>query len=94
MFLTRLGKDSVLLAWLEGCLPLWSEKGLRAASEDAFACRRCRGHGTQVVEDSLVATVSGVVEKVNRLVTVRTLHSRYSAEVGDVVVGRVVEVRS
>ena len=47
-----------------------------------------------MVEDSLVATVSGVVEKVNRLVTVRTLHSRYSAEVGDVVVGRVVEVRS
>jgi exosome complex RNA-binding protein Rrp4 len=52
-----------------------------------------RGHGTMVVGDQLVATVCGVVQRVNKLVTVRTVRSRYSAEVGDVVVGRVVEVR-
>ena len=53
-----------------------------------------RGHGTQVVEDRLQATVCGVVDRVNKLVTVRPLHRRYVAEIGDVVVGRVTEVRA
>lgn len=34
----------------------------------------------------------GVVDRVNKLICVRALHRRYSAEVGDVVVGRVSEV--
>eukprot|EP00877_Chromochloris_zofingiensis_P000115 jgi/Chrzof1/10103/Cz04g27050.t1 len=51
-----------------------------------------RGHGTQVLDGHLVATVCGVVERVNRLVYVKPLKSRYSAELGDVVVGRVTEV--
>lgn len=51
-----------------------------------------RGHGTQVVNGKLVATVCGVVERVNKLVYVRTLNSRYTAEQGDVVVGRVYEI--
>ncbi len=50
------------------------------------------GHGTHVVDGQLVATVCGVVQRVNKLVAVRSTHSRYNAEVGDVVVGRVVEV--
>ena len=53
-----------------------------------------RGHGTQVVDDRLQATVCGVVDRVNKLVTVRPLHRRYAAEIGDVIVGRVTEVRS
>lgn len=53
-----------------------------------------RGHGTHVVDDRLVATVCGAVDRVNKLVTVRTLHRRYAAEIGDVVVGRVSEVVS
>lgn len=53
----------------------------------------CRGHGTQSFdEDKLVATVCGVLDRVNKLVTVRPLHRRYVPEVGDVVVGRVREV--
>ena len=59
-----------------------------------------RGHGTYIVKgdadlgrpDKLVASVAGVVERVNKLVSVRPLRRRYHAEVGDVVVGRVVEV--
>lgn len=51
-----------------------------------------RGHGTQVIDGRLVATVCGVVERVNKLVYVKTLNSRYSAEQGDVVVGRVAEI--
>lgn len=52
-----------------------------------------RGHGTQVVDDQLQATVCGIVDRVNKLVTVRPLHRRYVAEIGDIVVGRVTEVR-
>jgi exosome complex component RRP4 len=53
----------------------------------------CRGHGTQSFDDDkLVATVCGVLDRVNKLVTVRPLHRRYVPEVGDVVVGRVCEV--
>lgn len=52
-----------------------------------------RGHGTLVNDEGkLVATVAGVVERVNKLVSVRPLRSRYVGEVGDVVVGRIAEV--
>jgi len=57
-------------------------------TEDGFL----RGHGTQVVEGRLLATIPGVVERVNKLVTVRPVKSRYVAECGDVLVGRVVEI--
>ncbi|GLE01871.1 hypothetical protein PINS_up010709 [Pythium insidiosum] len=51
-----------------------------------------RGHGTYLSNNELVASVAGVVEKVNQLITVRPLVSRYIGEVGDIVVGRVTEV--
>lgn len=51
-----------------------------------------RGHGTHLVNGQLLATVCGVVERVNKLVSVRPLRARYVAETGDVVVGRVTEV--
>lgn len=53
-----------------------------------------RGHGTQNDDEKgqLRATVSGFVDRVNKLVSVRPLNSRYGGEVGDVVVCRVIEV--
>lgn len=51
-----------------------------------------RGHGTQVVDNKLVATVCGLVERVNKLVSVRPLQQRYSAALGDIVIGRVTEI--
>jgi len=52
-----------------------------------------RGHGTMMLENNkLVATVSGFIERVNKLISVRPLNPRYQAETGDVVVGRIVEV--
>ncbi|KAI9918171.1 hypothetical protein PsorP6_012581 [Peronosclerospora sorghi] len=52
-----------------------------------------RGHGTYLSRrNELVASVAGVVERVNQLITVRPLVSRYIGEVGDIVVGRVTEV--
>ena len=52
------------------------------------------GHGTYVGDKGeLIASVCGVVEKVDKLITVVPLHSRYVARTGDVVVGRIVDVK-
>ncbi|KAK9844602.1 hypothetical protein WJX74_004455 [Apatococcus lobatus] len=51
-----------------------------------------RGHGTYVIDGVLYASVCGLKERVNKLISVRPLKQRYAAEIGDVVVGRVTEV--
>ncbi|KAF5731502.1 exosome complex component RRP4 [Tripterygium wilfordii] len=51
-----------------------------------------KGHGTVERDGELVATLCGVVERVNKLVYVRPLRSRYKPEIGDIIVGRVVEI--
>ena len=40
----------------------------------------------------MYASIAGVVERVNKLISVRPLKSRYSGEVGDVVIGRILEI--
>jgi exosome complex component RRP4 len=61
-----------------------------------------RGHGTFLAAapgepDSeardVLASVAGVVQRLNRLVTVQALRSRYRPEVGDLIVARIAEVR-
>jgi len=51
-----------------------------------------RGHGTYLEGDRLQSSVAGVVERVNKLIRVEPLKTRYNGEVGDVVVGRVTEL--
>ncbi|CAN6482629.1 unnamed protein product [Victoria cruziana] len=51
-----------------------------------------KGHGTSELNGEIVATVCGVVERVNKLVLVRPFRSRYKPEIGDIIVGRVIEV--
>lgn len=51
-----------------------------------------KGHGTLDQDGEVVATLCGVVERVNKLVYVRTLRARYKPEVGDIIVGRVIEI--
>lgn len=55
-----------------------------------------RARGTLLSSTStsrvLTSTVAGVVSRVNKLVLVRALRSRYVPETGDVVVGRITEV--
>ncbi|KAJ1971700.1 Exosome complex component rrp4 [Dimargaris xerosporica] len=51
-----------------------------------------RGHGTFVEDETVVSAVAGVVERINKLITVKALKARYSGEIGDVVVGRITEV--
>ncbi|KAF7318784.1 hypothetical protein HMN09_00390700 [Mycena chlorophos] len=52
-----------------------------------------RGHGTYVDEEQVIASVAGTIERVNKLVTVRAISTKYNPEVGDLVVGRITEVQ-
>ncbi|OAD08860.1 hypothetical protein MUCCIDRAFT_176157 [Mucor lusitanicus CBS 277.49] len=52
-----------------------------------------RGHGTYTDgEGTVFSSVAGAVERVNKLLSVRPLKTRYTAEIGDIVVGRITEV--
>ena len=62
-----------------------------------------RGHGTQLVKkshgtentsSSLVSTMAGIVNRMNKLVSVHPTKRRFVGEVGDLVVGRVISVES
>ncbi|KAI9753493.1 MAG: hypothetical protein M4579_005125 [Chaenotheca gracillima] len=55
-----------------------------------------RGHGTFISQEStsIIATVAGTVQKTNKLLSVRPLRARYTPEIGDLVVGRIVEVQT
>ena len=37
-----------------------------------------RGHGTYVENEEVIASVAGTVERVNKLITVRAVRSRYT----------------
>ncbi|GAA0161024.1 RNA processing factor [Lithospermum erythrorhizon] len=51
-----------------------------------------KGHGMVELEGEVVATLCGVVERVNKLVYVWPFRARYKPEIGDIIVGRVIEV--
>jgi exosome complex component RRP4 len=51
-----------------------------------------RGHGTYMEGTKMFSAIAGRVEKVNKLVSVHALKTRYIPEIGDIVIGRVVEV--
>ncbi len=56
-----------------------------------------RGHGTYVSgpeATTIRSSVAGTLARTNRLLSVRPLRARYTPEVGDLVVGRVVEVQA
>ncbi|KAJ2317918.1 Exosome complex component rrp4 [Coemansia sp. RSA 2611] len=64
--------------------------GSAITSDPAFM----RGHGTFAEHGTIYSSVAGVVERINKLVSVRSLKQRYSGEIGDIVVGRITEVAS
>lgn len=53
-----------------------------------------RGHGVYVKDGKMIASVCGVVERVNKLISIRSLKSRYIPKIGDVVVARVIGVQA
>jgi exosome complex component RRP4 len=54
------------------------------------------GHGTYAVPEppQIVSSVAGTLSKTNKLLSVRPLRARYTPEIGDLVVGRIVEVQA
>ncbi|KAI8625698.1 hypothetical protein F5Y19DRAFT_241415 [Xylariaceae sp. FL1651] len=55
-----------------------------------------RGHGTYTTLEppAIVSSVAGTLAKTNKLLSVRPLRARYTPEIGDLVVGRIVEVQA
>ncbi|KAI6768331.1 hypothetical protein HG530_006340 [Fusarium avenaceum] len=55
-----------------------------------------RGHGTYVPQGSsaITSSLAGTLTKTNKLLSVRPLRARYTPEIGDLVVGRIVEVQA
>lgn len=55
-----------------------------------------RGHGTFAADESAAirSTLAGTLQKTNKLLSIVPLRARYTPEIGDLVVGRVVEVQS
>ncbi|GAB1729094.1 hypothetical protein NU195Hw_g3358t1 [Hortaea werneckii] len=55
-----------------------------------------RGHGTFTEGDSISirSTLAGTLQKTNKLLSVVPLRARYTPEIGDLVIGRIVEVQS
>ncbi|ODV88510.1 hypothetical protein CANCADRAFT_124024 [Tortispora caseinolytica NRRL Y-17796] len=51
-----------------------------------------KGHGTFTDSRGIKASLAGTVTRVNKLISVRPLKGRYQPEVGDHVIGRVLEV--
>lgn len=57
-----------------------------------------RGHGAYTKDGAdgtiILSSIAGHVERVNKLITVRSNKSRYNGEVGDLIIGRVAAVES
>lgn len=55
-----------------------------------------RGHGTYIPPHSstITSTVAGHLHKTNKLLSVQPLRARYTPEIGDLVVGRIVSVQT
>lgn len=54
------------------------------------------GHGTYTIPEppQIISSVAGTLSKTNKLLSVRPLRARYTPEIGDLVVGRIVEVQA
>lgn len=57
-----------------------------------------RGHGTFAAANdassAIRSTLAGTIQKTNKLISVVPLRARYNPEIGDLVIGRIVEVQS
>ena len=55
-----------------------------------------RGHGTYTspTASAILSSVSGTLLKTNKLLSIAPLRARYTPEIGDLVVGRIVEVQT
>ncbi|KAI0143891.1 hypothetical protein F4776DRAFT_444113 [Hypoxylon sp. NC0597] len=90
---------------LEGDISMRPAKRARRIGDDSIVTpgeiitedpQWMRGHGTYTTTDppAIVSSVAGTLSKTNKLLSVRPLRARYTPEIGDLVVGRIVEVQA
>ena len=60
--------------------------------DDSAAAAAGKGAPSSSSSSVLTASVAGVVQRVNKLISVTPLKTKYQCEIGDVVVGRITEV--
>lgn len=60
--------------------------------EELYSDEEMEGHEENSNSKAIVSSVAGVVSRINRLIQVNPIQYRYTGEVGDVIVGRVIEV--
>ncbi|RWS24461.1 exosome complex component RRP4-like protein [Leptotrombidium deliense] len=74
----------------------WKTRGKKVVPGEQIAddSSLMRGHGTYVAKESkLFSSVAGHVNRINKLLSVMPLRTKYNGEIGDIVVGRIVEVQ-
>ena len=49
-------------------------------------------HGTYIKDGGIYASVVGIVEKTNKMITVNPIKTKYNPEGGDLVVGKILEL--
>lgn len=76
------------------CPPVSRPTYLRRRADNPFY--HSSGHGTYTTTDppAIISSVAGTLAKTNKLLSVRPLRARYTPEIGDLVVGRIVEVQA
>jgi len=77
--------------------PLSSTKSIVTPGETITADSQwMRGHGTYIPAGTsmITSTVAGHMHKTNKLLSVQPLRARYTPEIGDLVVGRIVSVQT
>ncbi|OTB16505.1 hypothetical protein K445DRAFT_316781 [Daldinia sp. EC12] len=90
---------------LEGDVSMRPAKRARRTGDDSIVTpgevitedpQWMRGHGTYTTTDppAIISSVAGTLSKTNKLLSVRPLRARYTPEIGDLVVGRIVEVQA
>ena len=50
------------------------------------------GHGAFIDQETVISSVAGAIERINKLVSVRAIRTRYSPKAGDLIVGRITKV--
>ncbi|KAM3559954.1 hypothetical protein ARSEF4850_003887 [Beauveria asiatica] len=83
--------------WMRQVPPLQVPPPLPKDSPEPYADENPnRGHGTYVPQGStsITSSLAGTLTRTNKLLSVRPLRARYTPEIGDLVVGRIVEVQA
>ncbi|KAK2012631.1 exosome complex exonuclease RRP4 [Colletotrichum eremochloae] len=101
---TDSGSDSEGGVDIEGDIPMRPAKRSRGDNNEIVTPGEVitddpqwmRGHGTYITPTTteIVSSVAGTVTRTNKLLSVRPLRARYTPEIGDLVVGRIVEVQA